>query len=470
VLLERTSTCPRKEVPARVLIVEPASIPRDSSCRSLLNLELSYEHQAWESLRPEKALDGHVQLIVSHVVSETPSAISFFRALRASPIRIRMVAILPECPAPELLAAADIADDFVFWPVRGQELDVRVRRLLHDHSLLSPQLENDLGKEMGLAKLVGTHTSILQVARQAMLFAGTNAPLLITGETGTGKELFAHAIHSLSKLKRGPFIPVDCGSLPEQLAENELFGHCRGAFTDAHKDQRGLAAMAEDGTLFLDEIDALSLANQAKLLRFLQEGSYRALGAESFTPSNARVIAASNRRIEDRIQEGQFRSDLYFRLNVLRLHLPPLRERPEDIQLLAQHFLDREGDSERTRKTFSASAMRKLTSHFWPGNVRELFNSVRRAAVCSKGQTITPHDIILANEAAPAEPHHATGEGFRRARRQAIEQFERGYVAHLLARHSGNVTQAAREAGKERRSFGKLVKKYNLGLRSHQNL
>jgi DNA-binding NtrC family response regulator len=368
------------------------------------------------------------------------------------------------------MCASEVVDDLVFWPVRGQELDVRVRRLLQNHSRLPATIENDLGKQMGLAKLVGMHPSILQAARQAALFAVTNAAVLITGETGTGKELFAHAVHSLSKRKSGPFIPVDCGSLPEQLAENELFGHCRGAFTDAHKDQRGLAALAEDGTLFLDEVDALSPANQAKLLRFLQEGTYRALGAERFTRSNARVIAASNRSIEDRVQQGQFRSDLYFRLNVLRLHLPPLRERREDIAVLARHFLDHECTTDRDRRTFSPASLRKIENHLWPGNVRELFNVVQRAALCSKGQTIAPEDIALSNEAGATETNLVSGEGFQRARRQAIEQFERGYVEHLLTRHAGNVTQAAREAGKERRSFGKLVKKYNLGLRSHPNL
>lgn len=455
---------------ARVLMIEPASISPESSCRSVLNLELRYQWQAWESFRPEMVLGSRAQLIVPHVVSETQNVVSFFRWLREGPIRILTLAILPECPSLELLAASEVADDLVFWPVRGQELDLRIRRLLPDRSRLSPEIENDLEKEMGLAQLVGMHPSILQAARQAVLFAATNATVLITGETGTGKELFAHAIHSLSKRKSGPFIPVDCGSLPEQLAENELFGHCRGAFTDAHKDQRGLAAMAEDGTLFLDEVDALSPANQAKLLRFLQDGTYRALGAERFMRSNARVIAASNRSIEDRVQQGQFRSDLYFRLNVLRLHLPPLRERREDIPLLAQHFLDHEFASERARKSFSAAAMRKIENHSWPGNVRELFNSLHRAAVCSKGQTITPQDIALANEGAATESNLITGEGFQRARRQAIEQFERGYVEHLLTRHAGNVTHAAHEAGKERRSFGKLVKKYNLGLRSHPNL
>jgi DNA-binding NtrC family response regulator len=434
-----------------------------------LNGEFCYERETWESFRPETVLGGRAQLIVPHVMPETQNAVAFFRWLRESPIRILTLAILPEWPSPELLAASEVADDLMFWPVRGHELEVRIRRLLQDHSRLSHEIENSLGKEMGLAQLVGMHPSILHAARQAMLFADTKAAVLITGETGTGKDLFAHAIHSLSKRKSGPFIPVDCGSLPEHLAENELFGHCRGAFTDAHKDQRGLAAMAEDGTLFLDEVDALSPANQAKLLRFLQEGTYRALGAERFTRSNARVIAASNRSIEDRVQQGQFRNDLYFRLNVLRLHLPPLRERREDIPLLAQHFLDHECASERACKSFSAAAMRKIEKHSWPGNVRELFNAVQRAAVCSKGHTITPQDIALANEGAATESNPITSEGFQRSRQQVIEQFERGYVEHLLRRHAGNVTHAAHEAGKERRSFGKLVKKYNLGLASRSS-
>lgn len=452
----------------RVLIIEPDSIAPESSCQSVLSAAFLCERREWESFRPDMVSDSHARLILPCVVPETPKALAFFRWLRETPVHVPTLAVLPEFPSPELLAASEVVDDLVFWPVRGKELDVRIQRLLQLRSRISHKIENDLGKELGLAKLVGTHPSILRAAQQAVLFAGTNAPVLITGETGTGKELFAHATHSQSSRKHGPFIPVDCASLPEHLAENELFGHCRGAFTDAHKDQRGLAAMAEDGTLFLDEVDALSPTNQAKLLRFLQEGTYRALGAERFTCSNARVIAASNSIIEERVQQGQFRSDLYFRLNVLRLHLPALRERRGDIPLLAQHFLEHECGGEPGRKCFSAAAMRKLENHHWPGNARELFNLVQRAAVCSKGAMILPEDIVLANEPT-VENNVVSGESFQRARRQAIEQFERGYVEQLLNRHAGNVTRAAREAGKERRAFGKLVKKYNLGPRSRQN-
>jgi DNA-binding NtrC family response regulator len=316
-----------------------------------------------------------------------------------------------------------------------------------------------LASELCLAELVGRDAAFLRAVEQTPTFAATNAPVLITGETGTGKELFARAIHALSKRRHGPFIPVDCAGLPEQLAENELFGHSRGAFTDAHAPQRGLAALAEGGTLFLDEIDALSLANQAKLLRFLQEGTYRALGAESFTRADVRVIAATNRNIEDCVERREFRSDLYFRINVLRLHLPPLRERRGDIVLLARSFLASHSDKgEGARKVFSVAALRKLESYRWPGNLRELFNTVQRAFVTCPGREIFPRHVALPNDAK--EPRG--NAHFRTAKAEAISSFEKTYIAEVLAACGGNISRAAREAGKERRAFGRLVKKYGL--------
>src|SRR5262249_32038987 len=281
---------------------------------------------------------------------------------------------------------------------------------------------------MGLTNLVGKHPLFLRAVHQVSLFASSDAPVLITGETGTGKELFAHAIHSASQRRSGPFIPVDCGSLPEQLAENELFGHCRGAFTDAHTDQKGLAGMANGGTLFLDEIDALSAANQAKLLRFLQEGTYRALGADRFSRSNARIVAATNRSIEDCVRQQLFRGDLYFRLNVLRLQLPALRERRGDVFLLAQHFLENDCSSGQNQgKFFGQAAFRKLESYHWPGNVRELLNSVQRAAVCTSRRQITAGDISFSSHVNRTETPPG-GDTFRTAKQQAIEEFERSYV------------------------------------------
>jgi two-component system response regulator GlrR len=269
----------------------------------------------------------------------------------------------------------------------------------------------------------------------------------------------------LSQRQHGPFIPVDCGAVPENLAESELFGHVRGAFTDAHRDHSGLTSLAKGGTLFLDEIDALSTAMQGKLLRLIQEGSYRPLGSERFARANVRVVAASNCNLESMVSAKQFRSDLYFRLNVLRLALPPLRERRSDIQLLAEYFLEQLAREDGSLKLLSPGALRKLEAYDWPGNVRELFNVLQRAVVLSAGTQILPEHILLiglddAGDEAPATT-------FRAARSQAIEAFERHYIGDMLRKHEGNITHAARDASHDRRGFGRLAKKYHLDSESH---
>jgi DNA-binding NtrC family response regulator len=311
-----------------------------------------------------------------------------------------------------------------------------------------------------MAQMVGNDPGFIQAIQQIPLVAAIDAPVLLTGETGTGKELCARAIHLMSRRHSGPFIPVECGALPENLAENELFGHVRGAFTDAQHDQKGLVGMAEAGTLFLDEIDTLSLSVQAKLLRLLEENCYRVLGGEQFSKANIRVIAATNGNIEECVRRKVFRSDLYYRLNVLRLHLPPLRERRVDVGLLAAWFLDSLCKSTGSaRKLLSSAALRKLEGYDWPGNVRELFNLIQRAAVLSTGSLILPCYISLPESAEITE---GAGETFRQARTRAVERFEHQYILGLLSKHHGNITKAALEARKERRAFGRLAKKYGI--------
>jgi two-component system response regulator GlrR len=318
-------------------------------------------------------------------------------------------------------------------------------------------------QQAGLSQLVGADPTFLDAITRIQAIAASDAPVLIVGETGTGKELCAHAIHHLSPRAHFPFIPVECGAVPDLLAENELFGHARGAYTDAHRDQKGLAALAEGGTLFLDEIDSLSLAAQAKLLRFLQDGAYRALGAERFVRANVRVLAAANRDVELLVQAKQFRSDLYFRLNVLELQLPPLRERRRDISLLANHFLESFcAAAGGPARYFSPAALRILEQHDWPGNVRELRNVIHRAVIFSSGASILPSHICL-RRASPPTP---AAISFRQARQQAIDRFERLYLEQTLREHGGNITRAALAAGKDRRAFGRLVKKHGVDPRT----
>jgi len=262
----------------RVLIVDHNAVTSPINYLGALDARTLCERTTWNHFRVEGLLRCSAQLVLANATAITDSVAFFFNWLRNHPIQTPLVVILPEFPDRDFLRmVSEVADDFVFWPLRDQELHQRIARILEPQSGAHAQTSKLLESEMALSRLAGRHPAFLQAVEQVPLFAASNAPVLITGETGTGKELFAHAIHSLSNRRNGPFIPLDCGTLPEQLAENELFGHRRGAFTDAHADQKGLAGMADGGTLFLDEIDALSLVNQAKLLRFLQEGTYRSL-------------------------------------------------------------------------------------------------------------------------------------------------------------------------------------------------
>jgi DNA-binding NtrC family response regulator len=371
--------------------------------------------------------------------------------------RLRRIAEL--CRVPVLLIsetlpdvdALDLADDFAVWPLDVEELRLRLRRLTSGRHELD-EVKARLAAEFGSAQFIGKDPRFLAVARTLPKIAMANQPVLITGDTGTGKELCARAIHHQGKRRDRVFMPVDCAALPDHLFENEVFGHARGAYTDAGNAQKGLAALAEGGTLFLDEIDALSVTAQAKLLRFIQERMYRPLGAEQYTRADVNVIAASNKDLEAYIRESRFRQDLYFRLRVLTVRLPALRERKADVTLLAAYFLS----GIEPRKTFSQSALRKLEAYDWPGNVRELQNAVHRAALTSESDLILPSEIDLDVAAPPGE------ESFQAAKARAVEEFERAYVQNVLSACGGNISMAARKAGKERRALGRLVQKYRL--------
>jgi two-component system response regulator GlrR len=408
---------------------------------------------------PASLSDSAADLVVPIAVREEPAALVLFTWLRRHPVPMPTLAILPEEADGEFLrVAAESVDDFVLGATRTVELQQRITRILGSAPRDLARMRLRLVDEMGLAGLVGRDPAFLKTLEKIPLVARSVGPVLITGETGTGKEVCARAIHHVSGRRSLPFIPVDCGAIPEHLVENELFGHVRGAYTDARQDQRGLIAMAEGGTLFLDEVDSLSPAAQAKVLRFIQERSYRPLGAERFVRADVNILAAANQDLASLVRDGRLREDLYFRLNVIRLHLPPLRERRADIPILARHLLDGLcGETGCPRKSLSPAALHRLQSHAWPGNVRELLAVLQRALVFCRGAQILPSHLMT--EAGPGSSETAR-RGFREARAQAIATFERSYVLDLLRKHGGNVTRSAREAQKDRRAFGRLIKKY----------
>ena len=355
----------------------------------------------------------------------------------------------------QLLKAGAV--DFVTVPLKATEILPRVWQLLKETPCEDGQR---LKEELGLTHFVGTSPAFLAEIRKIPLVTQCKVGALILGETGTGKEVFARAIHDLSPRADKPFVAVDCGAIPVELAENELFGHERGAYTGASRAQFGLIHEADGGTLFLDEIPSLPLLVQAKLLRFLDEQEYRSLGSTKTCKANVRVIAATNIPLEKAVKAGVFREDLYYRLNIIPFTLPALRDRREDILVLARHFMAKYGSSYGRHMTeFRPNAVQKLLHYEWPGNVRELEHAIERAVLFSDEELICQKDILLPQDNDSGDPHT-----FQEAKAEVIARFEKTYIEGLLIAYSGNISNAARAAQKNRRAFWELIRKHQIDV------
>lgn len=363
-------------------------------------------------------------------------------------------------------------DDFILDPLNPNDVYLRIRRLLRRHNERKDELEQtkqNLVIHLGMQQFIGKAPSFIAAIEKIPRIAAYDVGVLLTGDTGTGKEMCARAIHYLSPRAHKPFIPINCGSIPPELFENELFGHEPGAFTDARRVRRGLIAEAEGGTLFLDEVDSLPASAQVKLLRFLQDHQYRPLGASHFRKANTRLLAASNQNLQHRVREGAFREDLYHRLKVISLKLPTLRDRQEDIVPLAMHFLKMLAcEYKLPVPKLSHNAIQKLMAYSWPGNVRELENTIRQSLILTDGPVLRAHHLHL----SPDTQSHGVSvvkEPFKVAKARVIEAFERAYLNEIIAAADGNISRAAREAKKNRRSFFALLKKHGLTF-NHQSL
>lgn len=313
---------------------------------------------------------------------------------------------------------------------------------------------------------IGQSPGFMAVVELIHRFARSKAPVLIQGESGTGKELAAHAVHYLSERRDNAFVPVNCGALPDSLIESELFGHARGSFTDASRARAGLIRDAERGTLFLDEIESLSPRAQVVLLRFLQDASYRAVGEELNRRADVRVITASNINLRELVERGEFRADLLFRLDVLAISIPPLRERHEDLALLAAHLLAKAARSESGQaKTLSAASLELVRAYAWPGNVREMEHVLLRAHLLSAGAVIEPDDMLRCCPGLEGE----RGDGpridrhlLRDEKMRAVCEVERSFIKRALAQGKGNISEAARLSEMERATLSKMAKKYGI--------
>jgi len=364
------------------------------------------------------------------------------------------------------------AFDYIPKPFTPDEVSVVVKKAVEKRSL---QIENiylrqELQEKYGFHNIVGKSKKMQEIYRVIVKVAPTESTVLIYGQSGTGKELIARAIHFNSLRRDKQFVTVDCAVLSENLLESELFGHIRGSFTGAVTTKPGLFEIADGGTVFLDEVGNISLAIQAKLLRVLQEREFTPVGGTKVKKVDIRLIAATNKSLEKMIKEETFREDLYYRLNIVPISLPSLKERQEDIPLLAGHFLKKYSEEMgKTVKGFAPGAMERLLRYPWPGNVRELENVIERSVVMTDGEMVGSEHLILSKEQEKGEveievPFTSDGlkELKKHLRERAVEDVERAFVLNALERNNWNVTKAAEEVGMLRPNFQALMRKYNL--------
>jgi DNA-binding NtrC family response regulator len=351
---------------------------------------------------------------------------------------------------------------YVTKPFHNDEILIQVKRALEQTALRAElkRLRTEVQARARFQNIVGQSEAMQRVLEITAQVADLPANVLIEGESGTGKELIARAIHQSSSRSTGPFVAVNCAAIPENLLESELFGYVRGAFTDARKDRRGLFQEASGGVLFLDEISEIPLALQAKLLRLLEDKEVRPLGANHSEKIDTRVVSASNRNLADLVQSGKFRQDLYYRLNVIRIELPALRQRSQDIPLLVKHFLDRfAAGANHKVDGVSADAMAALKAHEWPGNIRELEHTIERAVLLGKGSIIGMEDLPPAM-AKKADLEILMSQGI--AKQFTLADLEREYIGKVLESTQGNKTEAAKLLGVDRTTLYRKLEEYKI--------
>lgn len=438
---------------SRIMVVDD-----DSGVRRLLSIRLrSHGYEVATASSGEEALANFTgfapHLVIADLRMDGMDGMVLFQTLRDRYPTLPVIILTAHGSIAEAVEATNNgAFGFVTKPFEAPALLEKIESALRLSGVTDSPSEGD---DTAWRSHIITRSSVMEETLQrARLVADSEASVLIQGDSGTGKELLARAVHNASDRAEKPFVAINCGAIPENLLESELFGHKKGAFTGANADHTGLFASAEGGTLLLDEIGDMPLALQVKLLRVLQEGRIRPVGATDSIPVNVRIICATHRDLETEITEGRFREDLYYRLNVVTLYLPPLSDRREDIPVLANHFLEQLSDKHKQpRRHFSPEAMERLIAASWPGNVRQLYNIVEQLVILSTTNVISD-DLV---QKALREDEREL-PAFNEARRD----FERDYLAKLLQITQGNVSQAARLAKRNRTEFYKLLHRHDL--------
>jgi len=416
----------------------------------------------------ERVRQGGIDLVVSDVKMPDLDGLDMLREIKAVTPSPHVITITAFGSIDTAIRAVKLgAFDYITKPFDVDQLNLSVQKALAERALRSEvaRLRDEVQKSYRLGNLIGRAAAMQEIFALIRRLSGSAASVLVTGASGTGKELVAKALHFNSPRRERPFVALNCAAIPDTLLESELFGYKRGAFTDARTDRAGIFLEADGGTIFLDEIAELSTALQAKLLRVLQEGEIRPLGAARSEKVDVRVVAATNKELEARLADGTFREDLYYRLNVIHIHLPALRDRAEDILPLAEHFLARSATKAgKDVRGFHETARKALLAYGWPGNVRELENVVERAVALAEEALVQPEDLpqAIRERRMTAEDDLSAAV----ARGLTLGELEREYIKRVLAAESGNKTRAAQRLGLDRKTLYRKLEEYGAGTTS----
>ncbi|MCX7173482.1 MAG: sigma-54 dependent transcriptional regulator [Proteobacteria bacterium] len=460
---------------ARILVVDDEEIVVKSCLRILAAgaYEVESAQSGLEALR--KIEDSQFDVLILDIMMPQMDGLEVLQRVKETHPDIDVIMVTGLSQIETAVRSMKLgAFDYLPKPFDPDELKLVVERALERRQLLQENLNlrSELSSKYRFENIVGTSQAMQKVFGLVAKCAPTNSTVLITGESGTGKELIASAIHFNSLRKDKPFIAVDCNSLSETLLESELFGHAKGSFTGAVANKRGMFEIADGGTLFLDEVSNISLSTQAKLLRVIQEREFRAVGDTRTQVTNIRLIAATNKDLKVMVTEGRFREDLFYRINIFPIQLPPLRERHEDIPALAFHFLKSfSKELEKESIEFSEGAMSALVNYGWPGNVRELENTVHRAMILTNDKVIRQAHLTNIIDMLPRSDLEVprTSDELKRikkaTREKSVENIEKLFVLEALKRNAWNVTNSAEETGMLRANFQALMKKYDIRIR-----
>ncbi|NOZ24925.1 MAG: sigma-54-dependent Fis family transcriptional regulator [Nitrospirae bacterium] len=460
----------------RVLVVDDTK-DMVSFLKRLISSELGVEvvgvFRASDAV--ETVSGGSVDVVIADVKMPEKDGVTLLRELKTIDEDIVVILLTGYGTVDMAVESLKLgAYDFLTKPIDNDRLLHTVKKALQFRMVLKEKtrLEETI-KHSGLSReLIGESRVMEELMENIKTVAGTDETVLITGETGTGKELAARTIHRMSKRARGPFIAVNCPAIPESILESELFGYKKGAFTSAVSDKKGLFEVSNGGTIFLDEVADIPVSVQTKLLRVLQEKEFKPLGDTSSVKVDVRVLASTNQDIEGKVEKGLFRDDLYYRLNVITIRMPSLSERIDDIPLLSRHFLRRYAiEFGKEIRDFTEDAMAYLTAREWRGNVRELQNVIKRAVIFSRGPEIDSSCFQGPSRISPCKDivlNDILSLDYRMARNKVLERFTVSFVRNLLQKTDGNVTRAARMAGMERQSLQHLMRKYGINPQDYR--